>query len=344
MPFTHELALGAKIGEGFFSDVHEGTDNVHGKVAVKVLRQLPFESANQWLTRKEALLAEAQNLKAAEHENVVRVHALVRAEADDRLHLVTEFCDGGSLQSAHEHGPMAISDVRTILTDVCLGLECVHTRDMIHRDIKPGNILCSRNRFKVGDFGLVSNSLVLGYASAAGYLDHLAPEVHKSGLTSGQTDLWALGMTIYRLLHGHAFYQERFANIDIPQSVMNGRFALNFPWLPHIPNPWRKFIRKAMHDDTAQRFNTPFTMSQKAASLPIAPDWKCDYAADGTTWTRMKGGRQIEVIHEISSPRRQVWSAKSIGGTRTRTLDGVTTPVSGREAVNGLTAFFAASN
>jgi eukaryotic-like serine/threonine-protein kinase len=343
MSFTYALKLGRKVGEGFFGDVHEGIDNVHGKVAVKVLRPLPRENPTEWALRKETLLAEAQNLKAAEHENVVRVHALVRADADDRLHMVAEFCDDGSLQAEYEQAPMLLSNVKSVLTDVCRGLECIHARGMVHRDVKPGNILRSKKRFKVGDFGLVSNSLIFGYASAAGYSDHLAPEVHQDDLTSAQSDVWALGMTIYRLLHGHPFYQAHFTGIDIPESIKNGRFASCLPWLPHIPNAWRKFIRKAMHDDTAQRFKTGFAMCQAGASLSIEPGWECDYTPKKAHWKRKKGNRQIEVTREVLSPRKHLWSAISVGGRRSRWLDGVKTPVSGSQATEELEAFFATS-
>lgn len=343
MSFTYELTLGPKIGEGFFGDVHEGTDNIHGKVAVKVLRQLSWESPSDWAVRKETLLAEAQNLKAAEHDNVVRVHALVRADSDDRLHMVVEFCRKGSLQSEYERQPMLLSRVKTVLTDVCRGLECIHARGMVHRDIKPGNILGHKNRLKVGDFGLVSNALVFGYASAAGYTDHLAPEVHTDGLTSAQTDVWALGMTIYRLLHGHKFYQEHFAGIDIAESVKNGGFAAKLPWLPHVPNAWRKFIRKAMHDETAQRLSTAFAMCQAAAPLPIEPDWKCDYSPSKVTWIRMKKDRQIEVVWDVLSPRKHLWVATSTGGKRSRRLAGATIPISGNQVTKSLQGFFAAA-
>jgi serine/threonine protein kinase len=343
MSFSYELSIGARIGGGHFGDVHEGRDNVHGKVAVKVLRPFALESAAQWTARKETLLAEAQNLNAAEHDNVVRVHAIVRADADDRLHMVAEFCEGGSLESEYEQGPILIPHVKAVLTDVCRGLECIHARGFVHRDIKPGNLLDSNNVVKIGDFGLVSNSLVLGYASAAGYMDHLAPEVHKDGLTSAQSDVWALGMTIYRLLHGHQFYQEHLSGIDIPKSITNGGFASKLPWLPHIPHVWRKFIRKTMHDDTGQRFKTAFAMSQAAACLPVDPSWECNYAPNRIVWMRAKGNRRIEVVHEILSPRKHRWSATSIGGLRSRSLGGSLTPIAGSRAEAELETFFGAS-
>lgn len=345
MSFSYELKLGPKIGEGFFGDVHEAQDNVHGKVAVKVLRPYPGECPSAWAIRREALLEEAQNLKAAEHDNIVRVLALVRADADDRLHMVVEFCGEGSFQKKYEAGPMQIFNVKKVLTDICRGVACIHSRNMIHRDIKPGNILGSNKRAKLGDFGLVSNDLVNGYASAQGYSDHLAPEVHKDDLTSAQSDIWALGMTIYRLLHGHAFYQQKFvkAGIDIEASIKNGGFAAKLPWLPHVPLAWRKFIRKAMHDSTLQRFKTAFAMCQAAAPLPTEPRWDCVYTPVQTVWTRQKAGRLIRVSLEAVSATKFVWSAASSANGRSYSLGASDAPDSLKNASQSLEAFFSSS-
>jgi serine/threonine-protein kinase len=207
MNFSSALTIKNLIGQRGFGDVYEGLDEVHGKVAVKVLRRQPFETESEWQARRNDL-SEAQNLREARHKNVVAVLHVVRSQNDGSLHMVTEFCEGGSLEGLYKAGPINISKVRKIVTDICLGLDALHARRMLHRDIKPGNILFSGSRWKIGDFGLVTNDVMLGYASAQGYLDHLAPEVHKDQVTSVKTDVWALGMTIYRLLHGEQFYNE----------------------------------------------------------------------------------------------------------------------------------------
>jgi serine/threonine protein kinase len=142
--------------------VHLATDDVHGQVAVKVLIQLPGEDSKDWAARKENLLAEGQHLSTAAHPNVVRVHHLLQSESDDSILLVMEYCAGGSLQGAFESGPMTLSEVRRLSTDVCLGLNALHSHGMLHRDIKPGNILLtSANVTKLGDFGLVTDELIL---------------------------------------------------------------------------------------------------------------------------------------------------------------------------------------
>jgi serine/threonine protein kinase len=344
--YTTQLVLGARIGGGHFGDVFEAQCALNGKVAVKLLRQKSGESSTDWAARSTELLGEAQKLKSAQHRNVVVVHQVVM-DGHNVVHLVTEFCRGGSLEAEYLAGPFLLERVRKVATDTCAGLECVHSRNMVHRDIKPANVLLDNGIFKIGDFGLVTARLVLGYASAAGYTSHLAPEVFgPTGLTSPKTDVWALGMTLYRLLHGHNFYQDHFGLVsasDFERRIVAGGFAASLPWLPHVPDRWRKFIRKAMHDDPAQRFPSAHAMSQALAPLPILPKWHCQYAYNRVVWKYTEDGRTSTVEWEIQSPRKHVWNAaRSGGGKRARSLGGTNGAIVGlAEARAALEVFFA---
>src|SRR5208337_2332228 len=183
------LQYGKALGSGHFGDVFLWTDDVHGEVAVKVFKQRVGESPKEWQARKADLLAEGQRLSHAAHTNVVQVHQLLESPTNDEILLVMEFCSGGSLQKHFEAGPMRLGEVRRYSTEIATGLHILHARGMLHRDIKPGNILITnRGVGKLGDFGLVTDNLILGYGSAAGYLDHLAPEVHGGAPTSPLND------------------------------------------------------------------------------------------------------------------------------------------------------------
>jgi len=351
--YTTQLTLGARIGGGHFGDVFEGQCAVHGRVAVKVLRQNPGETPADWARRSEELLQEARKLQTARHANVVEVFQVAKDSTNDVVHLVAEFCNGGSVEDAYKRGPHTLPDARTIVTDVCRGLECVHSHGMIHRDIKPANILRHTHTYKIGDFGLVSDRLVLGYGSADGYISHLAPEVFGAsggvtGTTSAKTDVWALGMTVYRLLHGHNFYSDAFGlktKDEIREMIVSDGFSYRLPWLPHVPEPWRKFVRKAMHDDACQRFQTAHAMSQALARLSIEPIWNCQYTFDHVKWTRNDGDRVILVEWYIHSPRKHEWSAKRTGaGKRVLVVAGAPGKVvSSRTAKEQLENFFATS-
>ena len=323
-PVISAIKFGAHLGSGNFGSVFECEHQIHGKIAVKVMEKKLNESPADWQQRKNDLLAEGINLKTAEHDRVVKVLDLTHDLSADKIYLSLELC-AGSLGQLYAAGPIQISNVRAYLSDTASGLSCVHSRGIIHRDIKPANLLLGFDgRVKIGDFGLVTDRLVLGYGSMAGYSDHIAYEVWNNKLTSIKSDIWALGMTAYRLLHGHYFYS--FG--PVPQyEVQMGDFAKRLQWLPHIPKPWRSFIRKCMNDDPCSRYQTIDQISAAISQLPLEPNWMCNFNPQGSRWERYNNGRRIEVTHTICSPRNQNWQAVSypLGTTgRYRTLAGST--------------------
>ncbi|WP_245942093.1 serine/threonine-protein kinase [Sphingomonas gilva] len=215
--FVSGLKIGDKLGNGAFGEVFRGNDPAHGEVAVKVLKREWFHDDATWPDYKAGYLAEAQNLAKATHRNVVQVHHVVEAPDGDSVVICMAFCPGGSLQTPFENGPMTLSAVRKVGTDVLMGLSTMHTRGLIHRDIKPANILLNiKAEAQISDFGLVTDDLVLGYASQAGYSDHIAYEVWNGKGTSAKSDVWALGMTLFRLLHGKVWYEA--ASATAPES------------------------------------------------------------------------------------------------------------------------------
>jgi len=199
----------------------------------------------------------------------------------------------GSLQSSFEKGPMLLGSVRRYISQVCMGLAALHSRKMLHRDIKPGNILLSKNdTAKLGDFGLVTDNIIAGYASQAGYSDHLAPEVINGGPTSIKTDIWALGVTMYRLLHGVDWYD----TLPQPRHVVGkGGFAKSLPWLPHIPSPWRTVIRTMLNDDPKSRYQNCNELQSALARLKTSPPWDCAVSANGIHWAYKSDRRRYFV-------------------------------------------------
>jgi serine/threonine-protein kinase len=319
-PVLSEIKFGPHLGSGYFGSVFECEHKIHGKIAVKVMEKKPGEPPEDWQQRKDDLLAEGINLKTAEHDRVVKVLDLTHDLAADKIYLSLEFC-GGSLDQLYNAGPIPIGTLRTYLADTASGLSCVHSCEIIHRDIKPANLLIGLDgRVKIGDFGLVTDRLVLGYGSMAGYSDHIAYEVWNNHLTSKKSDIWALGMTAYRLLHGHYFYSVG----PLPRvEVRIGEFARRLKWLPHVPKKWRAFIRKCMHDDPRSRYQTIDQVSAAISQLPIETNWICNFRSNGSSWERYSNNRRIEVTHTITSPRNQSWRAVShpMGVTgRCRTL------------------------
>ncbi|NOK62677.1 MAG: serine/threonine protein kinase, bacterial [Chloroflexi bacterium AL-W] len=334
------LALGRQIGAGHFGEVFEGNDPVLGRVAIKILRKKSQEDDTYWQHRKQSLLREGQRLKEAQHDQIVQVYQVLESQDDNSIWLLMEYCERGSLQDQFNQGPLSLLRLRTLLCDTALGLQAIHARGLIHRDIKPANILISaNNRAKLGDFGLVTDEFVLGYAKAYGYTDHLAKEVFDLGITSIRTDIWAFGMTAYRLLHGRQFYEELMPPRKL---VPEGKFARKLPWLPHIPNEWKRFIRQLMHDDPSKRVQNSNQILHGLERLPTEPNWHCHYSSKQVNWTRTTKTRRIEVFWIRYSERKHEWEARSLplNTGRERRLDGSNRVINYRAALEELQKFF----
>ena len=334
------LVMGPKIGAGHYGEVFLATDPVHVEVAAKVLARLPGEPDEKWHPRRDGLLQEAQRMAAATHRNVVQVHGSGVAPDGESICFTMALCPGGSLQDAFERGPSLLATVRKVATEVTFGLQALHQRGMLHRDIKPANILLDGEGVALlGDFGWVTDEIFLGYAKAGGYLDHLAYEAWGTGAASVKSDIWALGMTLYRLIHGRNWY----ARQDTPRFVIrNGGFVDSLEWLPHVPARWRRVIRQMLSDDTAVRQQNCEQLLAAFAGLAVDADWACMVDDDLIAWSRTQGDRIHRVEWTCISARRHEWRAwtEPRQAGRSRKMGG-SGGVTGRAAcVAGLRAYF----
>ena len=341
--FVSGLTLGSKLGNGCFGEVYLGQDPAHGRVAVKVLQREAYHDDVEWLKFKSRYIAEARNLSKATHRNVVQIFHVVETPDGNNINICMAFCPGGSLQGAFEKGPMPVAKLRKVATEVLMGLEAMHTRGMIHRDIKPANLLIdAAGVAQISDFGLVTEDVVFGYASQAGYLDHLAFEVWHGKGTSVRSDIWALGMTLYRLLHGKQWYDE----LPSPgAAVRDGGFVDRLKWLPHIGASWRRFLRKMLHDDPSARYQTAAQALSALSPLSVEPIWALTVSPALVRWERVKGERRIVVEWKRHSPRKHEWKCWSepLTSGRNKTLAQSEGVISNSQAIKEIEAFFATS-
>lgn len=341
--YIAHIAMGKHIGNGHFGDVYLANDPVQGQVAVKVIAKKVTDTDAEWHANRVEFLTEAQNLAAAAHPNIVPVYHLVQSPDGLSIQYCMKYCAGGSLQNAFEAGPLTLHKVRKVGTEVLLGLDALHARGMIHRDIKPGNILVDESGVaRLGDFGLVTDKLILGYANKAGYSDHLAYEVWHQGITSAKTDIWAFGMTLYRLLHGRSWYQES----ELPRlQIRSGGFCKKLHWLPHVPQRWRRAIRLMMQDDPASRAQSVGQVQAVFSGLPTEPRWTCNVNGPQVAWMREQGKRTIKVEWNRISKRKhswRAWSEPTNGNGRTHSLGGSNGDVGSVQANAELVNFFKA--
>ncbi|NJL29855.1 MAG: serine/threonine protein kinase, partial [Thermoanaerobaculia bacterium] len=143
------------------------------------------------------MLREARAASALDHPNICTVYEIGEGE-DGRPFIAMAFCDGEDIQAKIDRGPLAIETALEIAIQVAQGLEAAHQAGIVHRDVKPGNVLVSeRGVVKLVDFG-TAKVLRAGEASTgeglSGTPAYMSPEQLEGGTIDARTDVWSLGV------------------------------------------------------------------------------------------------------------------------------------------------------
>lgn len=247
------------IAEGGFARVYKAYDTeLQRTVAVKIPKPDRLESA-------ETLQAEARRIARLDHERIVSVFD---AGIDgDTCYIVTEYVAGGSLASHLAKDHPSSSQVLDWIVDVAGALEHAHLNGVIHRDIKPGNILIDRKgRAKLADFGISRSSPRSGPDSLAsvGTLWYMSPEQLKDGVTDHRGDIYSLAIVLHEALAGRPPYSAR-EPLGLRKEILDGAPKI----ADEIPTKIRPVLRRAMSRSPHQR---QASATQFAAEIKKAMD------------------------------------------------------------------------
>jgi serine/threonine-protein kinase len=280
-----------RLGSGHFGEVWHAIDV--GLDAECALKLIPREK----VINQKNFFQEAQVLKLAEHPNIVKV--LDTGEMNDsRIYVKMEYLKNGSLDDEAEGAYVKLSRAKRLMIDILRGLQYAHSKNIVHRDIKPANILIGdAYEGKLSDFGLALPSidkLDLSSIKKYQYILHLAPEVTSFDKYTFLSDLYACGVTLYRLVNGDSFIQN-IPPDEVRERTLVGTFPNRNDYRLFIPRSLRLFINKAMNIDPNKRFQTTEEMRHALERIKVEVDWEERKIPNGLRWITKKDNLFITI-------------------------------------------------
>jgi serine/threonine-protein kinase len=245
--------LGQPLAQGGMATIWHGWDHRLARpVAIKTVREDRLDD-DEALSR---LRREAFVLATLRHPHIVDVYDLL--EEDERSYLIMELVEGEDLkQWMRRHGALDPLDALDIARQICLALQKAHTHGVVHRDVKPHNILMTRGPYaKLIDFGLAfspfDESLEMANM-ALGTPEYMAPEQAMGGRILATTDVYGLGITLYETLAGDVPFRNSSAMETMRQQVSANVTPLR-RLRPDLPKAVETVVMRALEKDAGRRF------------------------------------------------------------------------------------------
>ena len=256
-----QYRIESAIGAGGMGVVFRAYDTkLQRPVAIKFLSDDLADAAARRRFQREAQMASSLN-----HPHILTVYDT--GEFEGRQYLATEFVDGGTLKNWAQQHPRSWEDVAELLTGVADGLATAHQAGILHRDIKPDNILVTASGYaKLADFGLakladVSQPTDVTQTIAedqtkqgviVGTIAYMSPEQASGKTLDARSDMFSFGVVLYEMLAGRRPFQAA-TNLELLQQVIHGTPA---PLSDNIPEPLRVLVAKALEKDPAKRYSS----------------------------------------------------------------------------------------
>jgi len=242
------------IGGGGMANVYLARDMILDRdVAVKILR-LDLANDDELIRRFHR---EAQSATSLVHPNIVNIYDV--GEEDNIYYIVMEYVDGETLkQYIQNHFPIPIEKVIDIILQITSAISHAHQNNIIHRDIKPQNILIDKKgNVKITDFGIavaLTSTTITQTNSVLGTVHYISPEQARGGVATKKSDIYSLGIVLFELLTGRLPFSGESA-VSIALKHLQTETPHPRSWNPSIPQSVENIILKATAKDPLYRYD-----------------------------------------------------------------------------------------
>ncbi|MBW9152225.1 Stk1 family PASTA domain-containing Ser/Thr kinase [Clostridium estertheticum] len=261
------------IGEGGMGTVYKTKCHVLNRfVAVKILKA-ELSNDEEFVSRFKR---EATSIAKLSHPNIVNVHDV--CSENDVNFIVMEYVDGKTLkQIIKENGRLTSKKTLDIVFQIAKALQCAHASGIIHRDIKPDNIMITKDEMvKVMDFGIAKVAdarTVTNSNKVMGTAHYFSPEQAKGNFVDCRSDIYSLGIVMYEMVTGEVPYNAESA-ITIAMMHIQGPITAPKDVITNIPENINQVILRAMQKETIKRYQTANEMSEVIGAIKENPNYK----------------------------------------------------------------------
>jgi Tol biopolymer transport system component/predicted Ser/Thr protein kinase len=288
MPLNPGSRLGpyeivAPIGAGGMGEVYRATDTrLDRVVAIKVLSDHLTDSAEG----RERFLREAKTISRLSHSNICALYDV--GEQDGVDFLVMEFLEGETLAARLTKGPLPIEHVLRYGVEIADALDRAHRQRVVHRDLKPGNLMLTKSGVKLLDFGLAKLQArptgVLAPMSAmatdpgglttagtiVGTLQYMAPEQLEGGEADARSDIFSFGVILYEMATGQKAFSGS-SHASVIANIMKSEPQPIFTLAPLVPPPLERLIRRCLAKDPDDRWQTARDLTLELRAISGEP-------------------------------------------------------------------------